>query len=190
MRGVMLCIVLALFNLGAFAQAPTCGLGGSFELTDHNGKPFASSVLAGTPYAIFFGYTNCPDVCPTTLLEMSNLLAMLGTDGDRLKILFVTVDPERDTPEQLRLYLASFDPRVIGLTGSPEHVAAAAKLWNAFHNKIPEDGSTYTVVHSAYVYLMDANNRCVGTMGFQDPEPEQLEKLRKLLLRAGEGEGK
>jgi protein SCO1/2 len=138
---------------------------------------------------------------------MSNHLAKLGPDGDRLKVLFVTVDPERDTPDQLRLYLASFDPRVIGLTGTPEQIAAVAKSWNAFlfpsttvagrargsrrgttrlHNKIPEDDGTYTVVHSAYVYLMDATNHCVGTMGFQDPEAEQLQKMRKLLLRTGE----
>ena len=137
--------------------------------------------MAGQPYAIFFGFTHCPDVCPTTLLEVSNVLRSLGADADRLKVVFVTVDPERDTPEQLRQYLDSFDPRIIGLTGSEQQVAAVAKGWNAFHNKIPEGDGTYTVVHSAYVYLMDRDNRLTGTMGFQETEAEQLAKLRALI---------
>ena len=143
-------------------------LGPSFELTDHTGKPFSSAALAGQPYAVFFGFTHCPDVCPTTLLEMSNDLRALGADADRLRIVFVTVDPEQDTPEQLRQYLASFDPRIVGLTGSEAQVAAVAKGWNAFHNKIPEADGTYTIVHSAYVYLMDRSNHLAGTMGFQE----------------------
>jgi protein SCO1/2 len=164
------------------AQAQAVGsVGGSFELTDHNGKPFLSAGLAGQPYAIFFGFTHCPDVCPTTLLEMSNNLRSLGPDGDRLKVIFVTVDPERDTPAHLRDYLSSFDPRIVALTGSELQIAAAAKGWNAFYNKIPEDNGTYTIAHSAYVYLMSRDNRLVGTLGFQESEAEQLAKLRKLL---------
>ncbi len=172
----------------ALAQAAP-EVGGPFELIDQHGRPFSSAALAGHPYAIFFGFTNCPDICPTTLLEMSSHLGKLGSDGDRLKVVFVTVDPERDAPEQLRAYLSSFDPRIIGLTGSPEQVAATAKAWKAFHDKIPEDGGGYTIVHSAYVYLMDADNRCVGTMGFQDAEADQLEKLRGLLA-GGRGKSK
>jgi protein SCO1 len=187
MRSVVLSIVLSLLTSGACAQTPAANLGGPFELIDHNGKPFSSAALAGKPYAIFFGFTNCPDVCPTTLLMMTNALTKLGPEADSLKVIFVTVDPERDTSEQLRAYLSSFDPRIIGLTGSSEQIIAAAKSWNAFHNKIPEDDGGYTVVHSAYVYLMDANNRCVATMGFQDTEAEQLEKLLRMLLNAREG---
>jgi protein SCO1/2 len=155
--------------------------GGAFALTDHNGKPFSSASLTGTPYAIFFGFTHCPDVCPTTLLEMSNVLRQLGAGGDRLRVLFVTVDPERDSPEQLQAYLASFDPRIIGLTGSPAQIARAAKGWNAFYNKVPEDNGNYTVAHSAYIYLMDRSNRLVATMGFQESEAEQLAKLKALI---------
>jgi protein SCO1 len=157
------------------------GNGGAFELIDHNGKPFSSAALAGQPYAIFFGFTHCPDVCPTTLLEMSNNLRSLGADGDRLKVVFVTVDPERDTAAHLRDYLAAFDPRIVGLTGSEPQIAAAAKGWNAFYNKVPEDDGTYTIAHSAYVYLMSRDNRLVGTLGFQEAETEQLAKLRNLL---------
>jgi protein SCO1/2 len=173
------CVGTGLATL-AHAQ-PRDTLGPSFELTDHNGKPFSSAALAGRPYAVFFGFTHCPDVCPTTLLEMSNVLQSLGADADRLRIVFVTVDPERDTPEQLRQYLESFDPRIIGLTGSEQQIAAVAKGWNAFHNKIPEGDGTYTVVHSAYVYLMDRGNRLAGTMGFQDTEAEQVAKLKALI---------
>jgi protein SCO1/2 len=112
---------------------------------------------------------------------MSNALQRLGADADRLRVVFVTVDPERDTPEQLQQYLDSFDPRIIGLTGSEQQIAATAKAWNAFHNKIPEGDGSYTVVHSAYVYLMDRDNRLTGTMGFQETEDEQVAKLKALI---------
>jgi len=160
--------------------------GPTFELIDQNGKPFFGAALAGRPYAIFFGYTHCPDVCPTTLMAIGNALQRLGADADRLTILFVSVDPERDRPEQLRQYLSSFDARIVGLTGTEAQIAAAARSWKAFHNKIAEDDGTYTIVHSAYVYLMDRANRLVGTMGFQDSEEEQAAKLRSLIESSGQ----
>jgi protein SCO1/2 len=181
-RAALLAPVLAVMLAGPAALSQTVGsAGGSFELVDHNGRPFASTALAGQPYAIFFGFTHCPDVCPTTLLEMSNNLERLGTDADRLKVVFVSVDPARDTPARLREYLSAFDPRIVALTGSEPQIAAAAKGWNAFYNKMPEDDGSYTIAHSAYVYLMDADNRLAGTMGFQESEAEQLEKLRRLV---------
>jgi protein SCO1 len=155
--------------------------GGSFELTDQNGRPFSSSALVGRPYAIFFGFTHCPDICPTTLLEMSNHLAALGAEADKLAVVFVTVDPERDTPDLLHSYLASFDARIIGLTGSEAGIAEAAKGWDAFYNRIPESDGSVTVVHSAHVYLMDATNRMAGTLNFQEAEDMQLAKLQALL---------
>jgi protein SCO1 len=175
----VLCAAAA-FGRGANAQA-IGSLGAAFELIDQDARPFSSATLAGRPYAVFFGFTHCPDVCPTTLLEMSNNLAALGTDGDQLKVIFVTVDPDRDTPEQLKQYLASFDPRIVALTGSEGQIAAAAKGWSVFYNKVPEDDGSYTLAHSAYVYLMDRDNRLVGTLGFQEPEAEQVAKLRRLL---------
>jgi protein SCO1 len=178
----LLAAVLAQAGLPARAAAQGIGRsGGAFELTDQHGRPFSSTTLTGRPYAIFFGFTHCPDVCPTTLLEMSNVLKRLGADADRLSVVFVTVDPERDTPAKLREYLASFDPRIIGLTGSQEQIAAAAKAWDAFYNKVPEDDGSYTVAHSAYVYLMDRDNRVTGTLGFQEPEDEQVAKMKRLL---------
>jgi protein SCO1 len=174
-------IALVVTTTIACGEVPADNLGGAFELTDQSGKAFSSKQLAGRPYAIFFGFTNCPDVCPTTLLLISNALGKLGADADRLKVVFVTVDPERDRPEVLRSYMASFDPRIVALTGSVEEIAATTKLWKAFYNKLPEDDGSYTIVHSAYVYLMDRDHRFVGTMGFQESEAEQLEKLRSLL---------
>jgi protein SCO1/2 len=172
--------------LGASIVAPALAQpapndGPTLELVDQSGRPFSGAALVGRPYAIFFGFTHCPDVCPTTLLIISNALQRLGPQADRLSILFVTVDPERDTPEELRQYLASFDTRITGLTGTEAQIAAAARGWKAYHNKILEDDGTYTIVHSAYVYLMDRANRLVGTMGFQDSEEEQVAKLRSLL---------
>ena len=184
------CLLLSAW-LGVSMSAPAMAQSGgnagpTFELIDHNGKPFFGSALAGRPYAIFFGYTHCPDVCPTTLMAISNALQRLGADADRLIIVFVSVDPERDTPEELRQYLSSFDARIIGLTGAEAQIASAARSWKAFHNKIPEDDGTYTIVHSAYVYLMDRANRLVGTMGFQDSDEEQVAKLRSLIDGSGQ----
>lgn len=183
------CLLLAAW-LGVLAGAPALAQSDSsvrptLELIDQSGNPFSDAALAGRPYAIFFGFTHCPDVCPTTLMTLSNTLQRLGADADRLRILFVSVDPERDTPEQLRQYLAAFDARIIGLTGSETQISAAAKRWKVFHNKIREDDGSYTIVHSAYVYLMDPANRLVGTMGFQDSEEEQATRLRSLLEGTG-----
>lgn len=166
----------------AFAQADKPGrVGGTFELIDHLGKPFSSAQLTGGPYAIFFGFTHCPDVCPTTLLAMSNNLAALGRDADALHVIFVSVDPERDTAAHMREYLSSFDARIVGLTGSAEQIAATAKAWNAFYHKLREDDGSYTINHSAYVYLMDRDNRLRGTLGFNESEADQIGKLRALL---------
>jgi protein SCO1 len=174
-------VIAALAVTGAQAQKIGSS-GGSLELTDQTGKPFSSAALAGRPYAIFFGFTHCPDVCPTTLVEMSNHLAALGADADKLAVVFVSVDFERDTPDTLRAYLASFDARIIGLTGSEAQIAEAAKGWNAHYDKFTESNGSISIVHSAHVYLMDADNRLAATLNFQEPEAEQLAKLKKLLV--------
>lgn len=171
---------------GALSVAPSQAqkigsAGGSFDLIDQNGRPFSSTSLVGRPYAIFFGFTHCPDICPTTLVEMGNHLSALGPDADRLKVVFVTVDAARDTPEHLRTYLASFDARIIGLTGSEAQIAEAAKGWDAHYNTFTESDGSITIVHSAHVYLMDADNRLAATLNFQEPEAEQLAKLKALL---------
>ena len=173
-------VIAALPDTDAHAQK-IGRTGGSFELTDQTGQPFASTALAGRPYALFFGFTHCPDICPTTLVELGNHLSALGPDADRLKIVFVTVDAARDTPEHLRTYLASFDPRIIGLTGNEAQIAEAAKGWDAHYNTFAESDGSIIIVHSAHVYLMDADNRLAATLNFQEPETEQLAKLKTLL---------
>jgi protein SCO1/2 len=157
-------------------------IGGPFTLTTAEGKRFSSESLKGRPYVLFFGFTNCPDVCPTTLQEMSNALAALGSDADRLSMLFVTVDPERDTAEHLKSYLSAFDQRIIGLTGSAADIAAAARAFHVFYEKVPtSDG--YTMNHTAIVFLMDRKGALAGTTNHEESEAVQLNKLRRLVTR-------
>ena len=165
------------------AQLPGAArFGAPFQLTSHEGRPFSSGQLEGKPYALFFGFTNCPDVCPTTLLEMSNHLAALGPDGDSLTVLFITVDPERDTAEHLKAYLASFDPRIVGLTGNLVEIASVVHAYHAFYEKVPTS-SGYTMNHTATVYLIDRKGGLAGTLNHREPEGTQREKLRRLLAR-------
>ena len=158
-------------------------VGGPFELVDADGKPFPSSKLEGRPFAIFFGYTHCPDVCPTTLMEMTNHLAKLGADGERLRIVFVTIDPARDTAPYLKTYLTAFDPRIAGLTGSEPQVTQIAKAFRIFYQKEPGKDGEYTMNHTATVFLMDGNGRFAGTLSYQEEEGVQLAKLRRLIAR-------
>jgi protein SCO1/2 len=169
-------------NLGGLqVQAPfAAGIGGPFELTTHEGKRLSSTELAGTPFAVFFGFTHCPDVCPTTMLDLSNIIKQLGPDADRMRYFFITVDPERDTPEHLKLYLSNFDPRITGLVGTPAEIAAVAKAYRAFYEKVPtKDGFTYN--HTALVYLMGRDGRLAGTINYREPQDVQLKKLRRLI---------
>ncbi|OWJ56737.1 SCO family protein [Inquilinus limosus] len=155
--------------------------GGPFRLTDQTGATLTDAELKGRPFAVFFGFTHCPEICPTTLWEMSQALAALGPDGDRLRVLFVTVDPERDRPEMLQQYLQSFDPRITGLTGTPEEIAAVAKSYRVYWRKVPTTDGDYTMDHSAMVYLMDAEGRFRDIIAYGTPEPERLAALRRLL---------
>jgi protein SCO1/2 len=157
-------------------------IGGPFELTTHDGERLSSKALEGKPFAIFFGFTFCPDVCPTSMLDLTNVLRQLGPDADRMRYFFVSVDHERDTPEHLKLYLSSFDPRIVGLTGSPEEIAAVARAYRAFYEKVKtKDGFTYN--HTALIYLMDRKGQFAGTIAYQEKEETQLEKLRRLIAK-------
>lgn len=162
------------------AQAQPTAIGGPFRLTDQDGKPFGSDQLAGRPFALFFGFTHCPDVCPTTLFQLSEDLKSLGLEGERLQAVFVSVDPERDRPEDLAVYLQSFDPRVKGLTGTPAEVDAAAKAYKAFYKKVPLTGEGYTIEHTAVVYLMDAKGRFFSALNAQEPPETRRAKLLRL----------
>jgi len=125
-------------------------------LTDQFGQQRHLKDFAGKVVAVFFGYTNCPDVCPTTMSELAQVKSDLGAEGDRLQVLFVTVDPERDTPEVLKAYMAHFDPSFLALRGSPEELAAVAKDFKIFYKQVPGDTPTsYSMDHSAGMYMFD-----------------------------------
>lgn len=164
----------------AAAPAPSA-IGGPFRLVDQNGRTVTERDLKGRPTAMFFGFTSCPEICPTTLAEMTAWLKALGPDADRLQVVFVSLDPERDTPVQLKQYLSSFDPRIMGLTGTPAQVDAAAKAYRVYHRKVPLEGGGYTVDHSSATYLMDAQGRFVEPLGYGEGRERALEKLRVLV---------
>ncbi|MBS7742629.1 MULTISPECIES: SCO family protein [unclassified Chelatococcus] len=155
-------------------------IGGSFQLVDHTGRSLTDADFRGRPAAVFFGFTYCPEVCPTTLFELSKYLDQLGAAGERLQVLFVTVDPERDNPEQLALYLQSFNPRIVGLTGTPEQVSKALAAYKAYAKKVPTE-SGYTMDHTASVFLMGSDGRFRSMIDYHEAESSALAKLRLLL---------
>lgn len=161
-------------------QPPAPQIGGAFRLTDQDGRAVTDRDLLGKPTAIFFGFTYCPEVCPTTLAKLTRWLAALGPDADRLNVAFVSIDPDRDTPKQLRLYLSSFDRRIRGLTGSPQAVAAAARAYKVYYRKVPLPGGDYTMDHSAAIYLMDAKGRFVAPINYQMPDAAAFAQLQRL----------
>ncbi|MBK3404304.1 SCO family protein [Methylorubrum populi] len=176
---VAISVALVMTLVPQHPQSGPSGIGGPFTLVDQNGATVSERDFAGKPYLMFFGFTHCPDVCPTTLQQISDVLAALGPKADTLKVAFVSVDPERDTPESLKTYLSSFDPRIVGLTGSPEQVAAAIKTFRAYAKKVPSPGGDYTMEHTALVYLMDARNGFVGAVNLNRPATETAAELSK-----------
>lgn len=184
---VLLAAWIGLLNIVPRLSQPAftvADIGGRFTLTNHKGQSVSDADLKGKPYALFFGFTHCPDICPTTLWELSELLKKLGPDGDRLTVVFVTVDPERDTVEAMANYLSSFDPRIVGLTGKSEQVEAMVKAYRAYSKKVPTDGGGYTMDHTASVYLMDRDGRFSGTLDRHEQANIQLEKLHRLIDKA------
>lgn len=162
------------------APAPAA-VGGAFRLIDQNGQSVSEADLKGQPSLIFFGFTHCPDVCPTTLFEVSEILGKMGEDAKRVNALFVTVDPERDTPEKLKDYLSSFHPRLRGLTGDAAAVAAIEKAYRVYSKKVPLEGGGYTMDHTSLVYLMDRDGRFVAPFNMRRTPEEAAAELRKYL---------
>jgi len=165
-------------------SASTIAMPADVALVDQLGRPFTAADLKGKPTAIFFGFTYCPEICPTTLMDIGRWLEALGPSADKLNVVFVSVDPERDTKDQLALYLSSFDARIRGVTGTPDQVAAVAKGFRVYYRKVPTEGGDYTMDHSTAVYLMDAEGRFVEPVGYQEPMDRVMVKLRRLI---GEG---
>ena len=182
--GLALCVGLVLLMSGRFSDAPAfqgATVGGPIQLTDQNGQPFSDQSLRGKPFLVFFGFTHCPDVCPTALFEVSEIMRRLGPDAARAAALFISVDPERDTPAVLKDYLSSFDPHLRGLTGDPAAVAAVAKAYRVYYNKVPLEEGDYTMDHTALVYLMDKQGRFVAPFNIKQSTEAAVADLRRYL---------
>jgi len=156
-------------------------IGGPFTLVDTRGAFVTERDFLGKPSAIFFGYTHCPDICPTTLLNLTELMKAMGADADKLNVAFVTVDPGRDTPAELADYLSSFDPRIRGLTGTEAQIAAAAKAYHVYYERVPDADGGYSMDHTASVFLMNAEGGFVGTTSFEEDAKTSLAKLERLV---------
>jgi protein SCO1/2 len=166
---------------GVTGGIKTAAIGGPFRLIDQNGEPFSDTDLRGKSFLVFFGFTHCPDVCPTTLFDISEIMRNLGKDADRTAAVFITVDPERDTPAALKEYLSSFDPHVRGLSGDLADIAAVAKAYRVYYRKVPLDGGDYTMDHTAIVYLMDKEGRFVSPFNMRRTADVAAAELRKHL---------
>ena len=180
--GLVLVLGAILFVTARSASIPAiAAVGGPFQLVDQDGKTVSDADMRGRPFLVFFGYTHCPDVCPTTLFEMSQMLHVLGPDAGRIGALFITVDPERDTPAVLKDYLASFDPHLRALTGDPAAVDAALKAYRVYAKKVPLKDGDYTMDHTAAVYLMDKDGRFVSTFNLKQSPQAAAGQLRGYL---------
>jgi protein SCO1/2 len=144
-------------------QGKQPAIGGPFTLVDQDGHTVTSDSLKGKPTLIYFGYTYCPDVCPTSLLLMETAMEQLGPEATKkVNLVFITIDPERDTPKLLKGFVGNFGPTFIGLTGTPEQIAAAARAYRVYYQKVPgKDGGPYLMDHSSIVYLLDRSGRFV-----------------------------
>src|SRR5262245_8052539 len=201
MRGRFLVVIVAGFLIGAVAGAGLLALtekgaeqpvatsgkaliGGPFALTDQNGKTVTDPNFRGRFMLVFFGFTHCPDICPAELQVMSQSLDALGPRAEEVAPIFITLDPERDTPEDVGAYVKNFGPRFLGLTGSPEAVAAAAKAYRVAYSKFQEDylaSSDYSIDHSALVYLMGKDGEYVTHFAYGTPPDKMTEELKRYL---------
>ncbi len=163
------------------ADLGSAPIGGSFAMIGQDGRVVTNADLAGRPYLVFFGYTHCPDFCPTALFDISAVFKELGPDK-KIAALFVTVDPERDTPDILKAYLENFDSRIIGLTGDPSKTEAIAKVFRVYARKVPGDKSgDYTVDHTGIVYLMDRHGKFVSAFNLRRPPQQAARELEAYL---------
>lgn len=155
-------------------------IGGPFTLTATDGRTVTDADFKGHPFLVFFGYTHCPDVCPTTLFSLSQVLKALGPDT-KLKVLFVTVDPARDTPKDMKDYLANFDPRIIGLSGNEAQTRAIERAYRVYAKKVPGQGSDYSMDHTSIIYLMDKDGRFVSAFNLDQPAKTAAAQLENYL---------
>src|SRR5215831_16825729 len=175
-------LLVVLWGLGGVRgiTAPAA-IGGPFQLTDQSGQTVTEKSLQGRPTLIFFGFTHCPDVCPTALFEISELLHAMGNDADRVNAYFVSVDPERDSKEAIKDYLSSFDPHLKGLTGDPEAIAKVLSAYRVYAKKVPLKDGDYTMDHTALTYLMDRDGRFVAPFNLNRTPDAAAADLKKYL---------
>jgi protein SCO1/2 len=184
LAGLVLCFGVILIVSGRLSTPvaqQVAAIGGPFKLIDQDGQVVTDQDLKGRPFLVFFGFTNCPDICPATLFEVSEILRALGPDAERTRALFITVDPERDTPAVMKEYLSSFDPHLSGLTGDPAAIAAVAKTYRVYFKKVPLDQGGYTMDHTAIVYLMDKTGRFVSPFNLKRTTDAAAADLRRYL---------
>ena len=156
-------------------------IGGPFTLVDDTGAQVTDAALKGRPTVMYFGYTFCPEICPTTLTELAQWMQLLGPDADKLNYAFVTVDPERDTPKVMHDYVSAFDPRIRGFTGTPDQIAKVASEYRVYYKRIPTSDGGYAMDHTAGLYLMDPKVRFFGLITYREKTDAAVAKLRKLL---------
>jgi protein SCO1/2 len=179
---LVLGLLLVFWAMGGVSKvAQPAAIGGPFQLTDQNGKAVTDKNLKGKPTLIFFGYTHCPDVCPTSLFEISEVLRALGKDADKVNAVFISVDPERDTPATMKDYLSSFDPHLEGLSGDPAETAKVITSYRVYAKKVPTKDGDYTMDHTALIYLMDRDGRFVSPFNLKRTPEEAAVELKRYL---------
>ena len=179
---LLLGLLIMLWALGGVRGVPApAAIGGPFQLTDQSGTTVTDKSLQGRPSLIFFGFTHCPDVCPTSLFEISEVLRAMGKDADRVNAYFVSVDPERDSKEAMKDYLSSFDPHLKGLTGDPEAIAKMLTTYRVYAKKVPLKDGDYTMDHTALTYLMDRDGKFVAPFNLNRTPEEAAADLKRYL---------
>ena len=178
---VLMCAAVGWAGYSYIAATPKGqAFGAPFMLVAQDGSPITEKAFQGQPTLVFFGFTHCPEVCPTTLFEMNGWLKALGAEGDNIKAYFVSVDPERDTPELLKVYVSNVTERVIGVSGEPDKIAAMIKSFGVYARKVPTSGGDYTMDHTASVFLLNSAGDFHGTIAYGENADTAVEKLRRL----------
>ena len=179
---LVLGLLIMFWAMGGVSKvAQPAAIGGPFQLTDQNGNAVTDKSLKGKPTLIFFGYTHCPDVCPTSLFEISEVLRAMGRDADKVNAIFISVDPERDTPAAMKDYLSSFDPHLEGLSGDPAETAKVITSYRVYAKKVPTKDGDYTMDHTALIYLMDRDGRFVSPFNLKRTPEEAATDLKRYL---------
>lgn len=173
--------IVAMLVFPRIVQRNVSPIGGPFTLTTQTRAKLSDADLRGKPFAIVFGFTRCPEVCPTTLWETTEAMKTLGANADKLRVLFVSVDPTRDTPEFMARYLQSFDRHITGLTGTEAEIGAISKEYRIYYKKVPTDDGDYTMDHTTTMFLMDADGQFAGTISYGEEMAARLQKLRRLI---------